>query len=83
MGKTHAMLRKSDIEQAARYMVAQRGECAEYRANKRAQDLAREGNGEAALIWQLIAGQVSVIRSNHNLTRLVRSRLTVINGGRA
>jgi len=77
------MLRKSDIEKAARYMVAQRGECAEHRANKRAQDFVRDGNREAALIWQLIAGEVSVIRSTHNLTRLVRGRLTVINGGRA
>jgi len=79
------MLRKSDIEQAARYMVAQRGECAEHRANKRAQDLARDGNSEAALIWQLIAGEVSVIRSTHNLNfaRPVRDRLTVIKGGRA
>lgn len=76
------MLRKSDIEQAARYIVAQRGECAEHRASKRAQDLARDGNHEAALIWQLIAGEVSAIRSAHNLTRLVRGRLTVINGGR-
>jgi len=76
------MLRKSDIEHAARYMVAQRGECAEHRANKRAEDLARDGNREAALIWQLIAGEVSVIRSTHNLTRQVRGRLVVINGGR-
>lgn len=76
------MLRKSDIEQAARYIVTQRGECAEHRARKRAQDLAREGNSEAALIWQLIAGQVSVICDAHNVTRSVRGRLTLINGGR-
>ncbi|MDE2512515.1 MAG: hypothetical protein KGL22_00295 [Alphaproteobacteria bacterium] len=77
------MLRKSDIEQAAHYLVAQRGECAEGRAKKRAQELAREGNREAALIWQLIAGQISAIHNTHRPARLVRGRLIVINGGRA
>lgn len=77
------MLRKSDIELAAHYLVARRGECAAGCVEKRAQDLAREGSGEAALIWQLIAGQIRMIHGAHGPVRLGRGRLIVINGGRA
>lgn len=77
------MLRETEIDQAARYLIAQRGGCAEGRAAKRAQDLAREGDGEAALIWQLIAGQIKAIQSVPDPVKLPRGRFTVINGGRA
>jgi len=77
------MLRESEIEQAARYLIAQRGACAEGRAAKRAQDLARDGMRDAASIWQLIAGQIRVIRGAHHPVKLTRVRFAVINGGRA
>lgn len=55
------MLRESEIEEAARLLLAVRGICAEGRAQKRASDFAREGNGDAAQIWRRIADKIATI----------------------
>lgn len=81
------MLRNSDIEQAARHLVARRGEVAEGRAQKRANDFAHEGNTDAADIWWAIAARIRAIRATKAITRTPKSkkerlRFTVIDGGR-
>jgi hypothetical protein len=83
------MLRKAEIDQAARYLMAKSGDCAEGRAQLRAQGFAREGNDEAALIWQVIAGRIKAIRSSpaadmhHQAAGVEPCRFTVIEGGRS
>lgn len=83
------MPHKFEIDQVAHHLMAKRGDCAEGRAELRAQGLAREGNGEAALIWQRIAGRIKAIRGSpatdelHEAARAERRRFIVIKGGRS
>ena len=56
------MLRESEIEQAARVVLAMRGANAEARAEKRISDLTLDGNDEAAQIWRRIANKITAIR---------------------
>jgi len=56
------MLQESEIEQAARVLLAMRGAHAEARAEKRVSDLTLDGNDEAAQIWRRIADKIAAIR---------------------
>ena len=56
------MLQESEIEQAARLVLATRGVHAEARAEKRISDLTLDGNDEAAQIWRRIADKITAIR---------------------
>lgn len=56
------MQQESEIEQAARALLAMRGVHAEARAEKRISDLRLDGNGEAAEIWRRIADKITAIR---------------------
>jgi hypothetical protein len=82
------MLQKIDIDHAARYLIANRGVCAQGRAAKRAQDLAHEGNGDGSVIWGLIAERIKTIRDQtvatevHQVQKMARGDFTVIEGGR-
>lgn len=82
------MLRNSDIELAARHLLARRGDVAEARAQKRAIDFALEGNTDAANIWRAIAARIDAIRTKQTVpvtskSNKARQRFTVIDGGRS
>lgn len=82
------MLRHSDIELAARHLLAKRGDAAEGRAQKRANDFAQEGNTDAANIWRAIAARIGAIRAKQAMTEMSKpkkapARFTIIDGGRS
>jgi len=52
------MLQEFEIERAVRYLISVYGDWAGPRAEKRAGDLARDGDSDAAGIWRLIAGKI-------------------------
>lgn len=52
------MLQEFELERAVRYLISVYGDWAGPRAEKRASDLTRAGDGDAAGIWRSIAGKI-------------------------
>lgn len=83
------MLQKIDIERAARHMIAMRGAVAGGHAELRVDDLTREGNREAALIWRLVAERIKTIYGEsvgfeaYQAAKMEHGRFTGIDGGRS